>query len=86
MSQPPPPLAAAPSSAPGPTGAQQPAFSPSPAPGAPSAAPPPVVMEPMAQPGQASLFSSRAALGVLGLGALLALVGTAALVAAIFLH
>jgi hypothetical protein len=37
-------------------------------------------------PGDQGMFSSRAALMVLGLGALLALFGTVALVAAIFLR
>ncbi len=48
--------------------------------------PPPATAAPVAPPPVDGMFSSRAALIVLGVGALLAVVGTLALVAAVFLH
>jgi serine/threonine-protein kinase len=86
QSTPPPPMPSSPPPQVGPPIAapQQPAFSPSPQPPVPATAVPPTQTHPVAT--DQGLFSSRAALVVLGLGALLALFGTAALVAAIFLH
>jgi len=81
QSQPPPPMTSQPPAPP--PSSSTPSFSPAP--------PAPVTNAPMSAPvahatTDTGLFSSRSALIVLGLGALLALFGTAALVAAIFLR
>jgi serine/threonine-protein kinase len=87
-SQPPPPMASSPPPASQPSYAAPAAASPpqqAVSYRTPADQPAPPAAAPIA-PVESGLFSSRAALLVLGLGALLALLGTAALVAAIFLH